>query len=503
MAGVSTGNRALKGRASRKLPSIELPRSQDHSINRAFENIAEYLRTYEGDGTAPKERFVTMRELEESGLVTLGTKNGYSFISQVLKKDVAQTAGSTANPTLKGTIKKDTALGLRTPGGGGGGASNPLEQGKRGITQKLSDIGNVAVASPAQTDFLYYDGGKWKNYSLFKRENKWLKKQNFEAGFSISGTDFTDNSTNWDTAFSWGDHSSAGYLGDLVDDLTPQLGGDLDANGSNITLSNFTDILWKDTLGTPVELLTFHSNDEFYVGSSSYVTNVRGSSVDITNGTLNGYALSSVATAAPGASQIVKTHTNGYTYLGWINTVSGATVTDPVRIYCSEDAFLRYMTPAAFIDFLQDETWDVGGDWDFKTMPQCDYGIGGGYNENSGSSTFGATVWSLDTSWTGGKAGPNSANTAVYGIRWLRGSHTSAFSTVGEGLYTMVNGTIYSGMGQQGFAVPASGDVTKVSHGNYLYHQSTSYDNDQNGGVTFSTSAASGGTTGDIWFEYT
>ncbi len=51
--------------------------------------------------------------------------------------------------------------------------------------------------------------------------------------------------------------------------------------------------------------------------------------------------------------------------------------------------------------------------------------------------------------------------------------------------------------------IDATGDITKVSHGNYLYHKSTAYDNDQNGEITLSTSAASGGTTGDIWFKYT
>lgn len=187
--GISAGNRALKGRAGRKLPAVEVPRSSEPSVQRAIENIAEHLRAYEGEGNAPKERFVTMRELEEAGLVTLGTKNGYTFISQILKKDVAQKSGSTANPTLKGTVKKDTALGPRTPGGGGGGWSNPIEAGKRSRVNKLSDIENVKVASPAQADFLYYDGGKWKNFSLFKRENKWLKKQNFEAGIRIAGTD--------------------------------------------------------------------------------------------------------------------------------------------------------------------------------------------------------------------------------------------------------------------------------------------------------------------------
>jgi hypothetical protein len=45
-------------------------------------------------------------------------------------------------------------------------------------------------------------------------------------------------------------------------------------------------------------------------------------------------------------------------------------------------------------------------------------------------------------------------------------------------------------------------NIKKASHGNFLYHQGT-YNADQAGGITFSTSAASGGVSGDIWFQYT
>jgi hypothetical protein len=47
-------------------------------------------------------------------------------------------------------------------------------------------------------------------------------------------------------------------------------------------------------------------------------------------------------------SQVVKTHTNGYTYLGWINTTSGSTTSTIDRIYASNDQFVRYVTPATF-----------------------------------------------------------------------------------------------------------------------------------------------------------
>ena len=57
-----------------------------------------------------------------------------------------------------------------------------------------------------------------------------------------SYTMLTNNSSNWNTAYSWGDHGSAGYLTSetftsLVQDTTPQLGGQLDVTGNSITNS--------------------------------------------------------------------------------------------------------------------------------------------------------------------------------------------------------------------------------------------------------------------------
>lgn len=47
----------------------------------------------------------------------------------------------------------------------------------------------------------------------------------------------TDNSSNWNIAYGWGDHSSAGYMSDLSNDLSPELGGDLTlASGAYIKM---------------------------------------------------------------------------------------------------------------------------------------------------------------------------------------------------------------------------------------------------------------------------
>jgi len=54
------------------------------------------------------------------------------------------------------------------------------------------------------------------------------------------------------------------------------------------------------------------------------------------------------AAVPPSGAQILRSGSNGYTYFGWINTVSGETTGTPNRIYASTDNFLRYMTPANF-----------------------------------------------------------------------------------------------------------------------------------------------------------
>ena len=52
------------------------------------------------------------------------------------------------------------------------------------------------------------------------------------------------------------------------------------------------------------------------------------------------------------ANQIVRTNGSGYIDTGWINTISGVASGTPTRIYCSEDAYLRYYTPASLAPYI-------------------------------------------------------------------------------------------------------------------------------------------------------
>ncbi len=92
-------------------------------------------------------------------------------------------------------------------------------------------------------------------------------------------------------------------------------------------------------------------------------------------------------------------------------------------------------------------------------------------------------------------ATPTFTGTPVFGAIRINLDIDLNGNIVGDGVSTIT--------GIETLTIDGTGDITKASHGNYLYHQSSVYDDDQEGGITLSTSAASGGADGDIWFRYT
>lgn len=60
------------------------------------------------------------------------------------------------------------------------------------------------------------------------------------------------------------------------------------------------------------------------------------------------------------ANKIVRTDTSGYLNVGWINTLSGNMNTTTIdRVYCSNDSFVRYKTPANFFSTLANSGDDI------------------------------------------------------------------------------------------------------------------------------------------------
>jgi len=125
---------------------------------------------------------------------------------------------------------------------------------------------------------------------------------------------------------------------------------------------------------------------------------------------------------------------------------------------------------------------------DFPLPPQMLYGMGGDYSSTGGAATWGATIWSLDTSWKGGAAAVNSVSTGVYGLRWLRASHAEAHSQVGEGLYGYVNSTQLWGAGESGIAIFNGDRFSAYSVGNDKVVQIVH--NDVDGVIAASSSGA-------------
>ncbi|MDQ6531282.1 tail fiber domain-containing protein [Flavobacterium sp. LHD-85] len=80
--------------------------------------------------------------------------------------------------------------------------------------------------------------------------------------------------------------------------------------------------------------------------SGTWSINVTGNA-----NTAGGLAVHSSTNNEP--NKIVRTDANGYIQAGWINTVSGDSGATPInRIYASDDQYLRYYTPANFINSL-------------------------------------------------------------------------------------------------------------------------------------------------------
>ena len=68
---------------------------------------------------------------------------------------------------------------------------------------------------------------------------------------------------------------------------------------------------------------------------------------NVQGATFNGLAINTTGTNNV-ANQIVRTQANGYVNFGWINSVSGNHTGAITRITASNDAYLRYVTPAQF-----------------------------------------------------------------------------------------------------------------------------------------------------------
>jgi len=76
----------------------------------------------------------------------------------------------------------------------------------------LDAIGDVTITAIASGELLKWNGSGWVNQTLAEAGIATASHTHVIANIS----DFTDNSTNWDTAYGWGNHASAGYQAALT-----------------------------------------------------------------------------------------------------------------------------------------------------------------------------------------------------------------------------------------------------------------------------------------------
>jgi hypothetical protein len=144
--------------------------------------------------------------------------------------------------------------------------------------------------------------------------------------------------------------------GTLTGSLSVQGGNAvLNLRNSTATSRPYMSFYYDGTRAGYIGYPSAASGGSTYLNADSNSLVLSGTEVQVTSalqvdGTLNGLTFAGEG-VPPSGDQIVRSGSNGYTYLGWLNTVSGETTGTPTRIYTNSggsDSFVRYMTPANF-----------------------------------------------------------------------------------------------------------------------------------------------------------
>jgi hypothetical protein len=120
---------------------------------------------------------------------------------------------------------------------------------------------------------------------------------------------------------------------------------------SNISIDTGGAILIRNNPGTAYE--NFRANNIYANGTNLvWHTGNDGSGSGLDADTLDGLNLHNTQGTQNTANTVLRTQDNGYTMLGWINTTSGVASGTPTRIYCSQDSYIRYYTPASLAPYI-------------------------------------------------------------------------------------------------------------------------------------------------------
>lgn len=154
------------------------------------------------------------------------------------------------------------------------------------------------------------------------------------------------NSTNWNTAYGWGNHASVGYLTSIPSSYAT------DAEVSSAVGAIETSI--NERIDTEV-LPSIPTNNNQLTNGAGYITSADGGNADTVDG-------KHASTTRNSANTIPVRDGNGYLNLGWINTTSGNTTGTLTDIYVNtNDGYIRKATPAHFRSQITNGHYDAAG----------------------------------------------------------------------------------------------------------------------------------------------
>jgi hypothetical protein len=150
--------------------------------------------------------------------------------------------------------------------------------------------------------------------------------------------------------------------------------------------------------------------------SGTWSINVSGSSASCTgnaatatlaaNSTLAGGLAVNTSGRNDQANQIVRTDANGYIQAGWINSTSGTATGTPARVYCSEDAYIRYYSMSTFTGYVQAA---ASGSWGINVTGSSASCTGNAATVTGGITTSNYTAYAVKRTGNVGNANLNSA----------------------------------------------------------------------------------------------
>lgn len=235
-------------------------------------------------------------------------------------------------------------------------------------TTSSSTTGNAATATLAtKASTLAQNGGNGAamtfNWSGQSGQPTWLWGSN--DGTNVYVWNPSNFSVNYAT--SSGSSSSSTYA-TTAGSITSQ------ANSATITATSSN---------TANQIVLRDASGNFSAGTIT--ASLSGNATSANNATTaGGLAVNSTGTNNV-ANQIVRTQGDGYANFGWINTVSGSASGTPNRVYCSEDAYIRYYSMGTFTGYVQaaaSGTWGISVSGNAATASsavnltgvQCDLG---------------------------------------------------------------------------------------------------------------------------------